>query len=196
MKQKLPWFLVAGLTLVVILLILFNRGNPKPELQKQAFETQIAILEADKLTAKAVADSIISKQQSDTERIKIVISAKDKEIHRLKTRTVTTRVVIQPMVDTIPALKTHLEAQDSLVASLQIQSDTLKHALYISGKNFMALNVAFQEERRASEKIITESLARIETLQKQQRKTKKGNRLLKVLGVAGTVGAFVLGSGL
>jgi hypothetical protein len=60
----------------------------------------------------------------------------------------------------------------------------------------MRLTVAMDEERRASEKIITESLARVSELEKQQRKTKKGNRLLKVLGVAGVVGAFALGSNL
>jgi hypothetical protein len=190
--KNVPWFLVAALTIIIILLILFNRGDPKPELQKQAFETQIAILEAEKTEAKAQADSIISKQQSDTERIKVVLKSKEKQIQALKARVIVKRVFVQPLIDSLPTLKAFVEVQDSLIQSLEIQSDTLKHALLNQEKHFMGLVVAHQEERRFSERLVTESLARVDQLEKQNRKTKRQNKLLKIGVVVLPVAAVIL----
>ncbi len=170
-------------------------GEEKDAERENQFRTEIALLEADKLEAKAQVDSIISKQQSDTERIKVVLSAKDKEIKVLKVRLIKERT---PKVDTLilnnPELESFVNTQSEIIEELQIQSDTLKHALLNQEKYFMGLVVAHEAERRAGEKIITESLARVSELEKRQRKTKKGNRLLKVAGVLGAGLGLFLGA--
>jgi hypothetical protein len=193
MKKKLPWFLVALLTLIVILILLFP-GKKGLDPDKKAFEDSVTVWKSQQTHAINAGKEIIKQQAERMAQDSVILKAQDKEIYRLKNRTVVTRVVIQPMVDTIPALKTHLEAQDSLVVSLQIQSDTLKHALLNQEKYFMGLVVAHDAERRISERMVVESLARVETLQRQNRKFKRQSKLLNVGIVVFGVGGFFLGS--
>lgn len=198
--KNLTNFIIAGLIVVIIIFIMRDCSRPGEEKdaeREKQFKTSVAILEAEKREAKAVADSIISKQQSDTERIKVQLSAKDKEIKVLKVRLIKERT---PKVDTLilnnPDLESFVNTQSEIIEELQIQSDTLKHALLNQEKYFMGLVVAHEQERKFSERLVTESLSRVDQLEKQAKKTKKGNRLLKALGVVGVAGAFVLGASL
>jgi hypothetical protein len=193
--KNVPYFVVAGLVVVLIIFIMRDCSRPgeqKEAEERKAYEKMITEWKGMAKQAVAQSEAILKDAIARKAKDSLVIKAQDREIYRLKNRTVVTRVVIQPMVDTIPALKAHLEAQDSLVASLETQSDTLKHALLNQEKYFMGLVVAHEAERRISERMVVESLARVEELQKQNRKVKRQNKLLKVGIVALPVAAIFL----
>jgi hypothetical protein len=192
--KNIPWYLVAALAIIIILMILFGRGDPKPILQEKEFKTQIAILEAEKSEAIGVQDSIKERFNERVVKDSVAIRAFKVENSRLKAKVASIRPrVVQILVDN-PSVDSLVNTLDTLNQKLEIENSRLQYSLQIQGKEFIDLTVAVDSERRANEKIIMESLARVESLEKQVKKKQKGQKLLKVVAVVGTIGAFVLGS--
>jgi hypothetical protein len=192
--KNVPWYLVAALAIIIILMILFGRGDPKPIIQEKEFKTQIAILEAEKSEAIGVQDSIKERFNERVQKDSVAIRAFKVENSRLKAKVASIRPrVVQVLIDN-PSVDSLVKTLDTLNQKLEIENSRLQYSLQIQGKEFIDLTVAVDSERRANEKIIMESLARVESLEKQVKKKQKGQKLLKVVAVVGTIGAFVLGS--
>ena len=192
------WYVIFGLAIIVILLILFQK-NPKPDAEKiQSLEMGIAHrdLENKQLKEQRTRDSTAHVQ----EVTQIRDSLKREQRRGVKLTSNLERLKANPIViqvrDSIPIIDSLVQSYDSLLASKDDQIE-LQGRLIVSLEdenkritdNFIE-RLQLTEDNFQAQKAITDSY------KKDNRKLRRGNKLLKVGLVVGTVGAFILGAGL
>jgi hypothetical protein len=193
MKAKLPWFISAALLLIIIFLLIFP-GKKGLDPDKKAFEDSITVWKSQQTNTIKAQEGIIKRVYESKVKDSVALRAFKVENSRLKAKISSIHPrVVQILIDN-PSVDSLVKTLDTLNQKLEIENSRLQYSLQIQGKEFIDLTVAVDSERRANEKIIMESLARVESLEKQVKKKQKGQKLLKVVAVVGTIGAFVLGS--
>lgn len=191
MKPGIQFWIIAVLTIVIVYLIL---SRPAPyDSNKQAYTDTLTFLRAKEASIVAQGKRIIEAHRSKTKKDSLAINAKDEQIRQAKAKVVIRRVYIQPLVDSIPELKAFVQAQDSVILIQGQTIDTLKQALEFSKQAFNDLIQNHDAQESIEARIDLEQTERIADLEKQVRKTKRGNKLAKVLIPIVGLGAFILG---
>jgi hypothetical protein len=194
MKAKLPWFLCLALLIITCFLLLTRGGQQGLDPTKKAFEDSITVWRSQQTNTIKAQEEIIKRVSESKAKDSVALRAFKVENSRLKAKISSIHPrVVQILIDN-PSVDSLVKTLDTLNQKLEIENSRLQYSLQIQGKEFIDLTVAVDSERRANEKIIMESLARVESLEKQVKKKQKGQKLLKVVAVVGTIGAFVLGS--
>lgn len=188
------WYPIFGLTAIIIILLLTRPSNTVDELQKQAYESQLSFLRAKEAAYIDQEARIIQAHKDALKSDSVKMATKDEQIRQAKDKVAISRVSIQPLFDSIPELRRFIQGQDSVILIQGQQVDTLKSALQFREKLFNDLVTSHDAERNISERIGKEQDNRIANLEKQVKKTKRGNRWLKAGMVAIGVGSFFLGS--
>jgi hypothetical protein len=192
MKMDIKFWLIIGLTVVIVALLVFQK---KPiDQNKVAFEDSITAWKSQQTNTIKAQEEIIKRVSESKVKDSAALRAFKVENSRLKAKISSIRPrVVQILVDN-PSADSLVKTLDTLNQKLEIENSRLQYSLQIQGKEFIDLTVAHEEERRISERMIVEALARTEVLEKERRKAKKGNRLLKAAAVALGVGGLFLGS--
>lgn len=186
------WYIIFGLTAIVIFLIL---TRPAPyDSNKQAYTDTLTFLRAKEASIVAQGKRIIEAHRSKTKKDSLAINAKDAEIKAIKTRVVIKRIIIQPLIDSIAPLKAFVASLDSVILIQGQQIDTLKQAYASQIQTTEDLIQNHEAQARISERIEAEKDKRIENLEKQNRRKNRGVKFWKVTTVVGAVGMFLLGS--
>lgn len=198
--MKVPWIIALILAGVVIFLIL-TRPSGTSDIHKQredAYRNQIAILQLEKDSLKALQSKIILEVSEELEKDSIELRAKEREIRVLKTRIAKSRQEVQPMIDTIKPLRVFVNQQDSLI---KVQDSTLaiyQQSLYDLGRQFTVLEGTIYDSRAISDRMMAEcETRRAELLSQVERMEKKNRKKVKIwqgVAVAGAVLGVLLGS--
>jgi hypothetical protein len=195
MKLDAKVWIILGMAAIILLMVLFDEDPPAVDLAP--YKREVAILKADRQEEQARFKEIVQKSNTRIKKDSIAINAKDKRIAVLEIKA---RQARTPKVDTLilnnPDLELFVNTQDSIIQVKQELIDTLKSALdfQIQVKEDLVQN--HEAEARISKRIEGEQDKVIAKLEKAVKKKTNGNKFWKSVAVAGTVGAFILGSGL
>jgi hypothetical protein len=195
-RSNLPWFLVIALTIAVILLILFQ---PKPEpshyikeneslIAQKTEKIEVLTKEYEKIASQIHTDSV--RQAKKDSVYSFEIKKRDRRISDLKRNPVIVRVREQtPEVDSL------IHAYDSAFMQMSAQIFSLQTTLRQVYTNEAMLEHNFNERLELERSKFEDQKAITNQYEKDLRKAKRGNRLLKVAAVLGTGLGLVLGAG-
>lgn len=187
------WFVIFGLTTIIVFIILFDKDPPSVDLAP--YERAIAIsdlkikqLEEDsaKLAEKIKSDSL----QQENEKITYQREAKKKDavIVRLKTNPKVIEVLAaNPETDSlVKALEEKNELQ-------QVRIDTLESNLQALRVDMNKMNENFSARLSETEVKLKSTQALADAYKKDARKSKRAVKLWKVAAVVGSVSGLLIG---
>lgn len=186
-----PW-IIGALALVIIWLLL-TRPDP-PDNIKAQYEDTVRFLKAKEASIIAQEERIIQRSKDASLHDSLALASKEREIQALKGRTVKTRVIVQHVIDSVPDLRLFVAQQDSIIQIQGTAIDTLKASVEFQRKLFDDLVVSHQAERDISQRIEDEQWQYIAKLEKQVKKTNRGQRWLRAAAVIGTIAGFLFGA--
>jgi chromosome segregation ATPase len=198
--MKLPWIIALILAVVVIILILTrpSGGSDAQNKREDAYRNQIALLQLEKDSLKALQSKIILEVSEEHEKDSIELESIEREIRVLKTRLTQQRPQVQPYLDSIPVLKQFVETQDSVI---QTQDSTLavyQQSLYDLGRQFTVLEGTIYDSRQIEERMMAECESRraelLSQVERMEKKNRKKVKIWKSVAVALGVGGLFLGS--
>lgn len=184
------WFVIFGLTAIIVFIILFDKDPPAVDLASYERAMAISDLKIDSLTKSNRAT--VRRIQEDS-----ILQAEEKQAYQksitgLQARLRTKRERIDTLWRDNPALREYVATADSVISfqsarinSLEIDKAELRVDVKTITDNFLR-----QIEQHEVKLKATEQLAEVykKDLRKQRRKT----RLATIFGFGGTVGAFLL----
>jgi hypothetical protein len=181
--------------IIVIILLLLLQQDPEPydtTRWKDSIASRELVIRALQLEYVTIAKKIKADSLEAIES-KRVYEIKVKDLNSAVAKLKASKVVVK-VRETVPEVDSLIIAQDSVIqiqghriAELEHQYGKLSinvEAITLNCENQLALNA----ERFEAQKQLSS------TYQKQNRKLRRGNKLLKVGVVLGTVGAFLLGT--
>lgn len=186
------WFIVFGLTAVIILLLILDKDQEPYDSSawKEAIQRsndKITVLQQDKqkLARKIAEDSILRHEQSQAYQQDVKI--KSAAIAKLKANP---RVVYiresEPVVDSlIVAYDSIVQLKDDRIDELEVSLDELQINMKAVNVNCDRILEAERDKFKASEELIS-------GLEKQNRKERRKVKLWKVATVVGSVGMFFI----
>lgn len=190
--MKIRDWIILALTLVIIVLIL-TRPTAHDD-NKAAYLDSLRFLKAKERDIRLQETRIIQTSKDRAKSDSLKLAHQESKIQALQNRSVKTRVVVQHVIDTIPALKVFVAQQDSIITEQHEVIDTLKASVIFQRKLFVDLVLNHEAERDISKRIESEQDKRIASLEKQVKRTKRGNRWLKAGIIGAAVGGLFLSS--
>jgi hypothetical protein len=196
MKFDLKTWALIIISGAFILYILFDK-DPKPDAGKiQALEMGIAHrdLEVKELKDQRKADSLAHVQEVALLKDSLMDSRKgaaktERNLARLKANPVVIHIR-----DSVEEIEQAFQAYDSLLASKDEQIEIQGRLIVSLEDENKRITDNFLELLGLSQQNFDAQKAISDTYKKDNRKLRRGNKLLKVGLVVGTVGAFLLGS--
>jgi len=122
-------YILVALVLAIILLIAFWPSKPiDTNGYVKEYESKIQSLERQDAIKDAQISAVVKVSEDTIKYFQAIVGAKDKEIKVQKVRNAELRKPIQPLIDSVPALKAYIEGQDSLLAATEQRADVLQRA--------------------------------------------------------------------
>lgn len=193
MFKDIRTYLIAGLALAVVLLILFWPKKPETT-QVKAARDSIQVYKAKEQAAIKAGEAIKKDLHDNKVKYSIAQEAFKREIRGLKKKAQEKRIVIQQVIDTIPAVAEFIVLQDSIILadSIRILQLTMEKQVMEKGFNFL---LAEKQNECDALKGMNANLDYINNQQRKDlRKVRRGSRLLKISVVALPVAGLLLGS--
>lgn len=196
MKFSPLWYVIFGLTVIIILLLLFQPSR-KPNGEKiQSLEYAIAISDQQKkdLEYKHKEDSIASAQKLAELNVKLV--SKERQVVKLTSnleRLKANPVVIQ-VRDSIEEIEATFQAYDSLILAKDQQLAIQDSKILVLEDENKRITANFLERLELTEQNYIAQKAIAESYKKENRKVRRGIKALKVAVVVSSVGFLLLGS--
>jgi hypothetical protein len=196
MKFSPVWWVVFGLAAIIILLILFDKDPIPNESYIKEYESTIQRNEStiEGLKVKHREDSL--KSAKEIAQLKAKLSGKVTEVKKLSFNL--ERLKANPVVihirDSVEEIEQAFQAYDSLLASKDQQIEIQGRLIVSLEDENKRITGNFMERLELSEQNFQAQKAISDSYKKDNRKLRRGNKLLKVGLVVGTVGAFILGS--
>lgn len=191
--MKIYQWLTFILLAVVVCLIFFWPSTP-PNSRELELRDSITLHKQKAAAAIKVSQAIVLKMEQDSVKNIVSENAFKIENKRLRKELSKKRVVVQPIIDTIPSLSLFVEQQDSLIQLQATRIDSLVIEKYVMGKSYTFL-VAAKDQELAAMRAINDNLGEVLKINKKDlRRARRGNRLLKVGIIALPVGALIVGS--
>lgn len=195
--MKLTWqiWLIFGLTAIIIYLILTKPKKPDSQAIVNARDSITQLLNANHthlIQEKTLATQLIQtkvKSRVDSARFMREITVKDQQLAKKRVR-------IDTLILENPNLASYMQTADSVFAMLHVRIDTLESQKAFQERLYTDLIVIKVKQIENLEQIITQKDLIIESQEKTIKKSRRGNRLLKVGIIALPVGALILGSSL
>lgn len=190
--MKLPYWIIAALGLVIILMILFDKDPEQTDITP--FEIQIA-------EQNLVIDSLTKGNRATFKRIQedSIIQAEERasfleRYTALKGKLGQQRVIIDTVIRENPEVARYVELADSTIQVQAIRIDSLESDLTELRVDMKSLvnNFSGQIEGHISKYENERAIA--DHYQKENRKSKRGARIWKAAAVAGSVLGVLLGS--
>lgn len=192
MRDVKTW-LIIGLTVVIVLLILFQPSKPDPE--RQIYIDSVKVLQSQKAEISSRFEDLRVYASNKAISDSVQLRAQEREITRLKVKASQART---PKVDTLildnPELKVFVEAQDSVIHQQSVLIDTLKNQLRFERNVREQLVALHYDSDKISASLQELSEQRIVTLEKDLKKERRKGWFLKAVAIVGSVAAFIGGS--
>jgi chromosome segregation ATPase len=202
MRNVQPYIIIA-LTIIIVLLLLFDKD---PEVDNSAYQReinsqneQIRVLG---LQNQSLIDSIKSLDRMEAEEKAVFnakLEAKNREISKLRTKSSEQRKEVQPLIDSFPALRAHIDTMDSTVVALdstnRMKDVRIAGLELTNGKlslNITALQANFDEAMKLRSEQASLMEAENERLAKEVRKERRAKKLFQVLSVIGPVAVVLI----
>jgi hypothetical protein len=195
MKDIKLW-LIVGLTVIIVLLLLFDKDPVQNESYIKEYESTIQRNEStiESLKVKHREDSLKSAQE--VAELKAKLSSKVTEVKKLSSNLA--RLKANPIViqvrDSIPIIDSLVQSYDSLLESKDDQIELQGRLIVSLEDENKRITGNFLERLELSQQNFDAQKAISDTYQKENKKLRRGNKLLKVGLVVIGVGGFVAGS--
>lgn len=192
MNRFYPW-IIGILAGVIIIMILFDKPEPydssawKEAIQRSNDKIATLQVERTKLARKIAEDSILRAEERHTFQ---------NAIGSLKTRLQQKRVRIDTLILESPALRDYVATADSVMQLQAARIDTLEVSLDELQINMKAVNVNCDQMLEAERDKFKDSEEFISDLEKQVKRSKRGNRRLTAGIIVSAVAGLFLGTGL
>jgi hypothetical protein len=195
MKDIKLW-LIVGLTVIIVLLLLFDKDPIPNESYIKEYESTIQRNEStiEGLKVKHREDSLKSAQE--IAQLKAHLSGKVTEAKKLASTVAHLRanpVVVQVIQD-VPEIDSLVQSYDSLLESKDDQIELQGRLIVSLEDENKRITGNFLERLELSQQNFDAQKAISDTYQKENKKLRRGNKLLKVGLVVIGVGGFVAGS--
>jgi ASC-1-like (ASCH) protein len=195
MKDIKLW-LIVGLTVIIVLLLLFDKDPIPNESYIKEYESTIQRNEStiESLKVKHREDSLKSAQE--VAELKAKLSGKVTEVKKLSSTVAHLRanpVVVQVIAD-VPEIDSLVQSYDSLLESKDDQIELQGRLIVSLEDENKRITGNFLERLELSQQNFDAQKAISDTYQKENKKLRRGNKLLKVGLVVIGVGGFVAGS--
>jgi chromosome segregation ATPase len=194
MRLDLKTWAIIGLALIIVLMILFRKPAERTDLTPYKVEIALANRTIDslskggaKLARKIAEDSILQAEEKQVFQ---------KSITGLQARLKEKRVRIDSIILDRPEVKEFISMQDSVISQQAGRINTLENVLTALRVDIKSLNRNFDlaMEAQVQKYDALESINKLN--EKALKKKTRGVKVWKAATVLGTVGAFILGSGL
>jgi ASC-1-like (ASCH) protein len=194
MKDIKLW-LIVGLTVIIVLLLLFDKDPVQNESYIKEYESTIQRNEStiEGLKVKHREDSLKSAQE--VAQLKAKLSGKVTEVKKLSSTVAHLRanpVVVQVIAD-VPEIDSLVQSYDSLLESKDDQIELQGRLIVSLEDENKRITGNFLERLRLSEENFIAQKAISDSYKKDLRKELRKVKLFKVIAVVGTVGGLLLG---
>lgn len=188
------WYVIFGLVAVIVLLILLQ---PKPDNSKEsALRDSLWVKEKrirqltwlNKELQKDMLQDSIKASESEA-KFRASSTADKREIASLRANP----KVVEVLKDN-PSVDSLVREQEALIVKQDQYIDTLQQNFKELQVNVNKLTDNFNETLKLERERFDAQELLSKEYKQQNRKLRRGNKLLKVAGLVGTVGAFILGS--
>lgn len=199
MKITLERILVAGLTVVLIIFIMKDCSRPSEEREaerKEMYETEVAILKAEKTSIQARQDSLVKKVVIRTRKDSVQIALQDSKIKALQTKLTNQRPKVIEKIQADTAVLSYVNTLEEVVTELQTQNDTLKSALEFHAKINQDLIAQEFVEDKVEAQMAIETSIRISDLERSAKKKERKSKLKGILVPVALIGGFLFGASL
>jgi chromosome segregation ATPase len=202
MRDIKTWIIV-GLGIVIVLLLLFKKS---PKSDNKPFERELASREHQirvlGLQNQSLIDSIKSLDKKEAEEKAVFnakLEAKNREISKLRTKSAEQRKEVQPLIDSFPPLRAHIDTMDSTVAALdstnRMKDVRIAGLELTNGKlslNITALQANFDEAMKLRSEQASIMEAENERLAKEVKKQTRLTKLFQAISVIGPVAIAII----
>lgn len=196
-KKPSTWVIV-GLVFIILIFIMRDCSRPSEEKEadrKKQYETEVAILKAEKSEIQSRQDSAVKRYKDKLEVDSINLRAQESKIQALDRKAVQQRT---PRVETLiidnPELLSFVTTQQEIITELKVEVDTLKAQAQFQRKLNEDLIIAEFQEDRAEQQMFIEQARRVDELGKQVKKKERKSRLAKILVPVAAVAGLLFGS--
>lgn len=197
MKLTLERILIAGLTIIVIILVMRSCSRPSEQKEaerKEQYETQVAILQVEKATVQSRQDSLVRRYKEKVKADSSSLALQGARIQALQSKLTNQRPKVIERIQADTSVLSYVNTLEEVVTELQVQNDTLKSQANFQRKLHEDLIVAEFMEDRAEQQMFVEQSRRIDEIQKQSRKKERRSKLKTILVPIVAVVAFILGN--
>lgn len=197
MKITIERIAIAVLIIILIIFLLKDCSRPSEEREadrKELYETEIAILKADKTSIQARQDSLVQKVVLRARRDSIEIAVQDIRIQALKSKLANQRPTVIEKIQADTSVLSYVNTLEEVVTEQQVQIDTLKSQANFQRKINEDLIITEITEDKIEADMAIQTTMRIAELEKQRRKKERKSRLAKVLIPVAAVAGLLLGS--
>lgn len=192
MKITAERIALAVLAIIIIVFLLRDCSRPSEQKEadrKQQYETELAILKADKAEIQSRQDEAVKTYQNRLKLDSINIRAQDSKIQALKSKLANQRPKVIEKIQADTAVLSYVNTLEETVSELQVQNDTLKSSVAFHKKVNEDLILAEIDEDKVEASMNMKFAMRVQDLEKLSRRKEKRSKLAKVLipivGVAG-----------
>lgn len=190
---------IAILVLGIIIIVFLLRDCARPSEQREAdrkkmYETEIAILKADKASIQAIQDSLVQKVVLRARKDSIEIAAQEIRIQALKTKLASQRPKVIEKIQADTAVLSYVNTLEEVVTEQQVQIDTLKSVIQFQRKINEDLIITEITEDKIEADLAIQTTRRVAELEKLSKKKERKSRLAKVLIPVVAVAGLLLGS--
>lgn len=190
MKFDAKTWIIVGLTLGIILLIIFRPAKPIDKNQKKQYDSVVSIWKGLADSAVKQSGAIVKDAFKRMERDSLAINAEKSKTAYWKGQALTKRVLAQPAIDSNAIVKDFVASLDSVIVSQGITIDTLSKAYDRQKESFTQLSKVMVDERKIRELMFTTCSERVAKLQRDYEKEHKRKGVFKK--IAGVLGVIAL----
>ena len=181
-------YILVALVLAIILLIAFWPSKPiDTNGYVKEYESKIQSLERQDAIKDAQISAVVKESEDTIKYFQAIVGTQNKEIKAQKVRNAELRKPIQPLIDSVPALKAYIEGQDSLLAATEQRADNLQRAYTSQIETTRDLKRLIVDKDKIQQEMFTTCSERVDKLQRdyeKEHKRKTGwKKVAAILGV-------------
>ena len=181
-------WMIAGLTLAVILLIVFRRPPPIKDKTKQAYQDTVAALMARNAIKEATIDAVIERSNVRHQVDSLKLEAMAKENKAIKAKAAKAVAAIPKEArETYPQIDSALAAKDAVIAAAETRADSIQASLDFQLRTVDKLTILIKDDRMNDEQLQIACAKRNADLEKIVEKTFKQKTFWQKLGSTAVV---------
>ncbi len=178
-------YIIVALVLLLAGVILFRKSAPLPDNGKNEYEKNNERLTAQLSIKDAQIGAVVKESEDTIKYFQAIVGTQNKEIKAQKVRNAELRNPVQPLIDSVPALKAFIQSQDSLLLVTEQRADTIQKAYTSQIETTRDLKKLIVDKDKIQNEMFTTCSERVDKLQRDYEKEhKRKGTWRKVAGIA------------